>query len=250
MLAGGAPGQDQRRTRPGLAATASGGHPVDPPDRARDPLARDRNRHRRRGTRATGRCSSPSSTSGGRCCGCPARGSRNCWRATGSPPSRCASGPLAPHLHAFAGSRAVRGGRDATTASDLLLAVLALDELLHAHGEALKPELLPANDAGSVLRSCCADADALRDLVPTGRVFTGRPFLVAPKVGGEEENATRLSPAAERVMGAVRQRVSDGARFGTRLLVRELLDDEGGEVVKLLARQGADVERLRAGLQA
>ncbi|GAA2673653.1 MULTISPECIES: Clp protease N-terminal domain-containing protein [Actinosynnema] len=158
-------------------------------------------------------------------------------------------GSLLPlHLRALAGTQAVRGGRDATTAADLLLGVLALDELLHAHGEALKPELLPANDAGTVLRSCGADAHALRALVPSGRVFMGRPFLVTPAAPGEEEDVTRLSPAAERVMEAVRQRVSDGEQAGTRALVRELLDDEGGEVAKLLARQGADVERLRAEL--
>ncbi|ACU38192.1 Clp protease N-terminal domain-containing protein [Actinosynnema mirum] len=157
-------------------------------------------------------------------------------------------GALLFHLQALAGTQAVRGGRDATTPADLLLAVLVLDDLLRAHGESLKPELLPANDAAALLRSCGADARALRDLVPSGRVFMGRPFLVTPRVDGQDEDATRLSPAAERVLAAVRQRAQGGEPVGTRALVRELLDDEGREVAALLERQGVDVARLRAEL--
>lgn len=154
------------------------------------------------------------------------------WMARGGGPAT----PVLLAVRSEARRQAVRAGRGAVGAADLLAAVLAVDDLLDAAGERLPAEVADGNDAGAVLRAHGVDLAR----------FGEQLWRAEAEPVGEVE----MDAGAERVLAAaslVAATRGAPAVTTTHLLVA-LLDDPADPVGPLLARAGADVAAVRGAL--
>ncbi|MDT0438914.1 MULTISPECIES: Clp protease N-terminal domain-containing protein [Streptomyces] len=131
--------------------------------------------------------------------------------------------------------QAVRCGRPAAEPVDLLLGALALERSLAVAGRALPEALADVNSGAALLRRHGVRQDSLT-----------RAAAASPTGPGTDRVA--FSAAAERVRSVALLRAAErgSPTVGTVHLLAAALEEDTGEIARLLAAEGVDADALRA----